>query len=288
MVAAFAIPLQKSFAATDQLRVALNHEPPDLDPTAGDDPATLAVSYQNIFEGLTRIDARGMVQPALAKSWTIADDKLSHVFSLQQDARYHDGSDFDAAHVVFALKRLLSGASGSPQKALYQAISDVAAVDGATVKLTLSQPDARLLFKLGLPAAAIVAPESADDNRAVPLGTGPFAFAEWDDGQNIVLERTEDYWGLHPRINRATFVFMPDAGAAIEALLGDRIDGYPDFPMPAALDRLKGNADFRITTGKDASGKPRIGVWSSKLDGMWQDAPVEGCVLSDVRWTSDT
>ena len=55
------LPASRSFAATDQLRVALSHEPPHLDPTVGNDPATLAVSYQNIFEGLTRIDEKGQV-----------------------------------------------------------------------------------------------------------------------------------------------------------------------------------------------------------------------------------
>ncbi|MNL52321.1 hypothetical protein D3C87_1754840 [compost metagenome] len=28
----------------------------------------------------------------------------------------------------------------------------------------------------------------------------------------------------------------------------------------------------------------QTGVWNAKLEGMWQNAPVEGVVLRDVRW----
>ena len=80
------LPASRSFAATDQLRVALSHEPPHLDPSIGNDPATLAVSYQNIFEGLTRIDEKCQVQPCLAKAWTVADDRLSCRFTLELEA----------------------------------------------------------------------------------------------------------------------------------------------------------------------------------------------------------
>jgi peptide/nickel transport system substrate-binding protein len=44
-------------------------EPPQLDFTPGAATAIDEVVYANVFEGLTRIDRRGRVQPALAESW---------------------------------------------------------------------------------------------------------------------------------------------------------------------------------------------------------------------------
>ena len=29
----------------------------------------------------------------------------------------------------------------------------------------------------------------------------------------------------------------------------------------------------------------QTGVWNSKLEGMWQNSPIEGLVLRDIRWT---
>ena len=277
-----------ALATTDALTLALAGEPPQLDPTAGNDPLTEAVAYQNLFEGLIRIDQGGKVQPCLAKSWEISPDGLAYTFALQSDVRYHDGTSFDAGHVVFSLNRLTSAQSQSPLRALYAAISGVAAVDDATVRLSLREPDGKLLFNLGRGDAAMVAPESADNNRTVPIGTGPFAFMQWDAGQQIVVVRNEDYWGTHPRLNEVTIVFAPDPQPAITALLAGTIEGYPNFPDPAALAGVRGNPAVQVIEGVGPDGKRRVGVWNSGLLGMWANAPLEGCVLADIRWKDDS
>ena len=277
----------RALAATDQLRIGLASEPPQLDPTAGNDPSTEAVAYRNIFEGLTLIDEDGKVQPGLAKSWTVSPDDLAYTFTLQTEARYHDGTDFDAQHVVFSLERITAAASQNPGKARYASIASTAAVDGATVKITLKQPDPDLLFNLGRAEAVMVAPESADNNRSVPLGTGPFAFLQWDGGADIVVVRNEDYWGTHPRVDQATFVFIADPAAAIDALIAGQIDGFPNFPAAGPLDRIKDNPAFQIVTGTGPEKQPRTGIWASKLSGMWRNAPLESCVLAGLRWADD-
>jgi hypothetical protein len=57
-------------------------EPPHLDPTAGAAAAIDEVVYANLFEGLTRIDEKGQVQPDLAESWTVSDDGKVYTFKL--------------------------------------------------------------------------------------------------------------------------------------------------------------------------------------------------------------
>jgi len=273
-------------AATDQLRVALAHEPPHLDPTAGDDAATLAVAYANLFEGLTHIDEHGQALPGLAKSWTVSGDGLTYTFQLQDVVRYHDGTSFDAAHAVYSLDRLRHS-TDNPGRAAYASIVDVGAVDAATLKVTLRRPQPGFLVDLARPAAVIVAPESADNNRRVPIGTGPFALVDWQAGNGIALERNEDYWGLHPRINAATFLFVADAAAGLAAVMTGQIDGYPDFPAPALLEQVRGSPAVTITAGKGPDGAARTGLWNSQLTGMWADAPFESCVLAGIRWKSD-
>lgn len=170
------LPVGVARAATDQLRLALGHEPPHLDPVAGDDPSTLAVSYQNIFEGLTQIDERNEVQPGLARSWTISPDRLAYTFALQTEVSFHDGTSFDAGHVLFSLKRLIR--SRDPAATAYLSVADVVAVDDKTVRLQLERPDALLLYKLGLPPASIVAPESADNIAGARDDFDPAEYAE--------------------------------------------------------------------------------------------------------------
>ena len=61
-------------AAKDGFTMGMVLEPPHLDPTAGAAAAIDEVVYANVFEGLTRIDENGEVQPALAERWEISDD----------------------------------------------------------------------------------------------------------------------------------------------------------------------------------------------------------------------
>jgi peptide/nickel transport system substrate-binding protein len=282
------LPVRRGFAATDELRIALDHEPTHLDPTLTDDSATQDITLANIFEGLTRFDETGATQPCLAKSWTVSPDGRHYIFSLQPEVRFHDGTAFDASHVVFSLKRLTADDSESPHKALYLAIGDVTARDSATVELVLRQADAQMLHKLALSDAVMVAPESAFNNRAQPIGTGPFDLLEWDTGQGIVLERNEDYWGVHPLTTQVDVYFIGDPQAALASLADGGIDGYPRFPDPSALVPLQDSSAFRITRGKGPAGDPRVGVWNARLVGMWSDAPVESCILSGIHWASDT
>src|SRR5690606_15261813 len=73
-----------AWAQSSEVRIGVALEPPALDPTAGAAEAIDVVVYQNIFEGLTRIDQNGAVQPGLAESWEIAEDGLTYTFSLHE------------------------------------------------------------------------------------------------------------------------------------------------------------------------------------------------------------
>src|SRR5690606_21719536 len=118
----------------------------------------------NLFEGLTRIDAQGQVQPALAESWEISDDGKVYTFKLRTGAKFHDGTDFNADDVKFSLDRARAADSTNAQKALFAAIDTVEAVDPATVKVTLSRPQGDFLYNMGWGDAVIVAEESAATN----------------------------------------------------------------------------------------------------------------------------
>jgi peptide/nickel transport system substrate-binding protein len=289
LAAACALPARRSEAAPDVLRVGLPHEPPGLDPTVTDDPATLAISYPNIFEGLTRIDATGAVQPSLARSWARSADGLVITFELASGVRFHDGTSFGASHVVFALERLLSAASRSPNRQLFAAIAEVRAVDPATITLRLKEADERLLFNLGRPDAAIVAPESAQNDAALPIGTGPFAFVEWNAGNRVLLARNEDYRETLPRLGAITFVFVPDATTALAALKAGDLDGYIDFPAAEALKDTDPGPGLRVVTGSGPDGRPHASVWNAALEGIPAPASAAGGVaLAGLGWPGTT
>ena len=236
-------------AAKDTLILGVVLEPPHLDPTAGAAAAIDEVVYANIFEGLTRIDAQGAVQPALAEDWTVSDDGLTYTFTLHEGVTFHDGTEFDSADVVFSLERAMAEDSVNAQKGLFEPITNVEASDAHTVKITLKRPTGSFLFNLGWGDAVIVASESAEGNKTNPIGTGPFQFSRWVSGDRVELARNEAYWGEKPALAGATFKFISDPAAAVAAMMAGDVDAFANFPAPELMDQFKADPRFTVVIG---------------------------------------
>jgi len=248
VLAAGAVLTGAAGAQESAVRVAVALEPPTLDPTANAAEAVDIVVYQNVFEGLTRIDQNGGVEPGLATEWTISEDGLTYTFTLAENVVFHDGSSFDAEDVKFTFDRILAEDSLNAQRALYEPIESVTIIDPQTVEFTLSRPNGTFLFDIGRPDAVIVAPESAENNAGTPIGTGPFAFVQWDRGSRVILERFDTYWGEAPALTRATFLFIGDTATLINALLAGDVDGTNNMAAEA-LDVFRTDPRFKVLVG---------------------------------------
>lgn len=235
--------------AQTAISIGMQLEPPNLDPTGGAAEAIDSVVYANIFQGLTRFTSDGSVIPALAESWEISADGLVYTFKLHQGVKFHDGSAFDAEDVKFSLDRARAADSTNAQKGLFADIADVTVVDPATVKVTLAQPNGSFLFNMAWGDAVIVAPETAATNATNPVGTGPYKFVDWVQGDRINLARNAEYWGPAPAIETATFRFISDPTAALAAVMAEDIDVFSGFPAPENLAQLAADSRFQVITG---------------------------------------
>ena len=229
--------------------IGMQLEPPMLDPTAGAAGAIDEVTYANIYEGLTRFTETGAVVPALAESWEISDDGLTYTFKLRTGVTYHDGTDFNADDVVFALTRTTADDSTNAQKALFADIASVVATAPDTVTVTLSQPNGNMLFNLAWGDAVIVAEESAATNATNPVGTGPFTFTNWAKGDSITITKNADYWGTPAQLDSATFKFISDPTAAFAAMMAEDVDAFPVFPAPENLAQFDADPRFNVIIG---------------------------------------
>ncbi|KQZ13838.1 ABC transporter substrate-binding protein [Mesorhizobium sp. Root554] len=237
-----------AMAARTDIVIGIPLEPPHLDPTASAAAAIDEVLYANVFQGLTRIGPSGEVLPDLAESWTISDDGKTYTFKLHSGVKFHDGSDFNADDVKFSLDRARGEKSANAQKALFAAIDTVEVVDPATVKITLKNPQGSFLYNLGWGDAVIVAPESADTNKEKPIGTGPFRFENWAKGSSITLVKSADYWGEPAFLDKAEFRIVPDAAAAVPALLSGDVQAFPFF-QPDGVAQIEGDPRFSVVVG---------------------------------------
>ncbi len=224
-------------------------EPPNLDPTAGAAAAIDEVVYANVFEGLTRYAEDGSIQPALAESWDISEDELSYTFHLHEGVTFHDGTEMTAEDVKFSLDRARAEDSTNAQKVLFEDIESVEVVDPHTVQVNLSQPDGAFLSNMAWGDAVIVAEESAADNATNPVGTGPFQFEDWREGDSVELTRYEDYWGEPVALESAIFKFIDDPTAAFSAMMAGDLDAYPSFPAPENIAQFEADPQFKVIEG---------------------------------------
>ncbi len=251
LLLASALPLALATTANAQgdITVALQLEPPHLDPTSAAAGAIDSVLYSNVFEGLTRFASDGAIIPGLAKSWEISEDGLTYTFMLNEGVTFHDGSAMDADDVKFSLDRARAEDSVNAQKALFEGITDVTVVDPMTVKITLGAPNGNFLFNLAWGDAVIVAPESIEGIKNAPIGTGAFKFTNWVQGDKIELMRNDAYWGTPAVLENVTFKFISDPTAAMSAMMAEDIDVFSGFPTPEALPQFEADSRFQVIVG---------------------------------------
>lgn len=239
-------------AQENSIRVGLQLEPPNLDPTSGAAAAIDEVVYGNIFEGLVRINEHGDVEPGLALFWDISVDGRSYIFHLAEGVKFHDGTDFTAQDVRFSFNRARSAASSNAKKYIFAPITNIDVLDPLTIMITLDQARPDFLFNIGLGDAVIVGEESVSTNASNPIGTGPFKFDRWVRGDRIELSRNVDYWGAAPRLDRAIFKIITDPLSAYTALKAGDIDTFPNYPAPENLFLFDQDPDYEVVVGLTA------------------------------------
>lgn len=247
-----AITLVASTAFAQQrtdITLGMQLEPPHLDPTSAAAAAIDEIVYANIYEGLTRFEADGSVTPALAQSWEISEDGLSYTFKLREGVEYHDGAAFDAEDVKFSLDRAMADDSTNAQKALFAGIDSVNVIDPLSVEITLKAPNGALLFNLAWGDAIIIDQSDVETLATSPVGTGPFKFSKWVQGDNIQIAKFDGYWGEAAKLDKATFKFISDPTAAFASLMAGDVDAFPVFPAPENLAQFEADPRFSVIVG---------------------------------------
>ena len=246
---ALALVAGGAVAQQTSITIGMQLEPPHLDPTGAAAAAIDEVVYSNVYEGLTRFHADGSIHPGLAESWEISDDGLSYTFTLRAGVKFHDGADFTADDVAFSLDRARAEDSTNAQKALFAAIDDVNVIDDTTVEITLTQPNGALLFNLAWGDAIIIDESDVETIQQNPVGTGPFRFDAWVQGDSISLAKNPDYWGEPVALERAVFKFISDPTAAFAAVMAGDVDAFPVFPAPENLAQFEADPRFKVIVG---------------------------------------
>ncbi|GMG85100.1 ABC transporter substrate-binding protein [Paralimibaculum aggregatum] len=179
---------------------------------------------EKLMSRLVRPDMDGKPSPDLAVSWEANEDATEWTLMLREGVTFHDGSDFDAADVVYSLNRVLDPQGDSPARSAVKMITKVEAVDPMTVRLTLDTPFADMPLQLMDYRLRMIPEGSGDTIASTGIGTGPFKLEKFDAQGTTVLVANMDYFEGPPGVARMEIIGIPDGQARLQALLGGQID----------------------------------------------------------------
>jgi peptide/nickel transport system substrate-binding protein len=200
------------------LRIGFHSDPLSLDPHFRNEIVTFMV-LRHIYEPLTRIDARGKVQPGLAEAWLNPDERRWQ-FVVRANARFHDGRPVEAADVVATFARIRNNPRATLSSYLVE-IAEVKALDARTVEIVTARPFPVLLNKLSY---ILITPAGAPDEITQPIGTGPYIFKGRIPGEKIELVGNRDHWAGPPAIKTVELLTVPEPGQRADLLLGGALD----------------------------------------------------------------
>jgi peptide/nickel transport system substrate-binding protein len=215
--------------------IGVRTEPPTLDHTVNPAAAIFTIFLYNVTENLVQLAPDGRILPLLATDWSVSDDGLTYRFDLAQDRTWHTGEPFTADDVIWTFDYYMNH-EGSPNAAEYARIDTVTKIDDHTVEIKLHNPSNAFLYSMAQRAGIMLHGDTFDTIAERLVGTGPYQMTEWRRGDSIVVERNPHWQGDLPAIERATFRFIPDANALVNAMLAGDIDAQIDLQGDRAPD----------------------------------------------------
>lgn len=232
---------------------------------------TLIWPVNQLFNGLVQMDQKLDIRPAIAKDWDISDDGLEYTFYLRNDVYFHKHEQFEnkedrkvkAQDVIYSLKRIYDKETASPGAWIFNNLDKKKgpeALNDSTVKIYLKNPFPAFLGLLTMQYCAIVPQKIVEHNREnfghQPIGTGPFKFKMWQEGEKLVFTKNHEYFETD-----SSGTPLPYLDAIAITFVSDKQSEFLKF--------IKGDIDF--LSGATAVNKDELLTREGNLNPKYKD-----------------
>ena len=186
-----------------------------------------------IYDALVDIDPDTLQPvPNLATKWDVSMDGKTYTFTLKPNVKWHDGSPFTADDVKFSYDSYMNGETGTQRAGvLNQRIASVDVKDPLTVVFTLKDVVAPFLTDnmyrlISKKAFAAVPPKEfrTAPPSLTPVGTGPFKFKNYKQGDSVTLVGNPDYHRGATALDSYIYKFVKDSTVLLQQLKTGEVD----------------------------------------------------------------
>ncbi len=200
--------------SVSEVVIAFYSEPTSWDPCTG-----YGGTGPIIFSTLMEVNGDNELVFDLATGYEVSDDALNWTFKIRDDAYFTDGEKLTAKDVAFTYITTKNSKSFVD----LTMVDTVTAIDDTTVEFKLNKPTSTFIITS---AEIGIVPEHAydDDFGQNPIGSGPYRLAQWDKGQQFILEANDNYYGEAPSIKKAVFLIIEDEDARFVAAKSGQVD----------------------------------------------------------------
>ncbi len=234
------------------LVVAIELPPRGFDPRFSTTIIPSARVMQLIYDTLVTRSADFEFVSWLADRYEESTDQKTFTFYLRPGVTFHDGRPLTSADVKYTFDSILDPATQSPIRGAVEKIETIEAPDPLKVIFRAREPF--YTFIGSLPAIGIIPEGSGSENIESPVGSGPYRFVSYSEGDMVRLEANESYWAGPPSIPRVNVVVITDNSTRQAALMSGEVDlAYNAQFDPETIRALGLRKDMQVIIGDGAS-----------------------------------
>ena len=223
-----------------------------------------------LFDGLMGHDENNQVVPALAESYELDEDTNTYTFKLREDVKWHDGEPFTAEDVKFTIEAIMDPENESEIFSNYEDVEEITTDGDYQISFKLKDPNYAFLeyMTIGILPKHLLEGKSMQEDEyfRAPVGTGPYKFESWDEGQSITMTANEEYWGGAPSIGTVIFKIVEDDNAKALQIESGELDLAKLTPKDAK--NFEGKEGFTVYNMKTADYR---GIMYNFNNPFWQE-----------------
>lgn len=209
--------------------------------------STLRV-MQNVHSPLLTVDKDLNVVPNIAESFEQSDDGLTYTFRLRPGVKFHNGKTVTSADIKYSFERVKNPKTGAVNFEVFNDVKSIDTPDDLTVVVNMSRVNAPFLSRLAENGAGVVMPEGSGDTQGThPIGVGPFKFVRREFGNEVELERFDDYWAGPAYLDRIIAREITEPTVRLTGLRTGELHMINDIPADR-MSEIKSNSDLQTIT----------------------------------------